>query len=103
MRAATHGSMPLHVIHFAVVAGIEPPQQVLLVFGNLHTGDAELAEAERPGTCNERLLDRLEVKNFKLSHGQGTGVSIISAWHYRSPCIPLRKYALSMHTPSKYK
>jgi hypothetical protein len=38
--------VPLHVLHFAVEAGLEPAQQVLLVLGDFDTGDAELAEAE---------------------------------------------------------
>src|SRR5882724_2855062 len=100
MRAAAQGPMPLHVFHLAVIARVEPAQQVLLVFGNLHAGHAQLTEAERPGARNQRLLCRVEVKNFKVGHGEGTGVSIITAWLCRSLCIPLHRYVLSTRTQS---
>ena len=103
LRATAHGPMDFHVVHFAVVARIEPPQQMLLVGVDLDMGDAQLTEAQRPGAVNQRLLGSLEVKFFKLIHGEAAHVSIITAWLCRSLSIPLRRFARSMHTPSTCK
>ena len=38
-----------HVVHFAVKAGVEPPQQVPLVLRDLDARDAECVEAQGAG------------------------------------------------------
>ena len=35
-----------HILHAAVIASIQPPLQVLLVFTQINAGDANLLEAE---------------------------------------------------------
>ena len=95
--------MPLHVFHFAVVARIEPTQQMLCILGDLDMGDTQLAEAERAGAVYQRSLYGVEVKFFKLIHGKATHVSIITAWLCRSLCIPQHKFVRSMLMPSTYK
>ena len=59
--------MPLHVVHLAVKAGIEPAQQMLLVLGDLDTcAHAELAEAAARGRrAISAQLGRVQVKNVR--------------------------------------
>lgn len=56
--------MPLHVVHFAVETRIEPSQQVLLVLGDLHAGDAERAEAQRACAGHECALCGVQIRYF---------------------------------------
>ena len=83
-----------------MVARVEPTQQMLLIFGDLDTGDAQLAEAERPGAVNQRLLGRIEIKSFEsinqsLSHGRRS-IKVSSAAIARafSQCKYNRRMAL---------
>lgn len=38
--------MGAHVVHFAVVAGLEPAREVLLMLGQIQAADADLLEAQ---------------------------------------------------------
>ncbi|MNJ03343.1 hypothetical protein D3C73_1636230 [compost metagenome] len=47
--------MRTHVVHFTVIARLQPALQVLLVLAQLHPGDADMGKAE----LFAPILDRL--------------------------------------------
>ena len=49
--------MPLHVVHAAVVTGVEPLLQVGLMLGQLDVGDAQLLEAQLRGPLPDLFRD----------------------------------------------
>jgi hypothetical protein len=45
--------MPLHVVHFAVSAELQPAQQPGLVLGQLDARDADVVETMAPGEAQQ--------------------------------------------------
>ncbi|MNN16804.1 hypothetical protein D3C81_1299560 [compost metagenome] len=55
LRVRAFAAMRAHVVHFTVIARLQPALQVLLVLAQLHPGDADMGKAE----LFAPILDRL--------------------------------------------
>lgn len=78
LRPAAHRSVPLHVVHLAMEARVQPGEQVLLVRGNLDPGHAQGAEAQGARALLKLQFERLKSGGGKLRHGATTPHSIMS-------------------------
>lgn len=47
--------MRCHIVHLAVIPGVEPALQVLLVLGQVQSRDPDLLKAELAPQCLDRL------------------------------------------------
>ena len=94
-------AVALHVVHLAVVARLEPAQQVLLVFAESMLGDPEGVKAQRRGQDAQLLFDggKLDRGWHRHAHASQYNRSDATADRRCTPphrCARSTRYAINM-------